>query len=153
MILSWLQNHLETLGGRAAWSWHFSCVQTVAKLQLHSVLATLYLLSMPKNTPFLCPLFQTVKRGKATWQVSQRLPQCNLFLTPGLQISPLISGLLCLSVGHGRGTIALGRFSSVKDKAASYLCQFKYWLFPLLPPSVKWGDSQNLQKDSIIHSL
>lgn len=45
MILSWLQNHLETLGGRAAWSWHFSCVQTVVKLQLHSVLATLYLLA------------------------------------------------------------------------------------------------------------
>lgn len=33
MILSWLQNHLETLGGRAAWSWHFSCMQTVVKLQ------------------------------------------------------------------------------------------------------------------------
>lgn len=44
MILSWLQNHLETLEGRAVWSWHFSCVQTVVKLQLHSVLATLYLL-------------------------------------------------------------------------------------------------------------
>lgn len=81
MILSWLQNHLETFGGRAAWSWHFSCVQTVVKLQLHSALATLYLLSMLKNTHFLCPLFWTMKCGKATWQVLQRLPQCNLFLT------------------------------------------------------------------------
>lgn len=80
MILSWLQNYFETLGGRTAWSWHLSCVQTVVKLQLHSVLAALYLLSTLKNAHFLLTLFQTVKREKATSQVLQRLPQRNLFL-------------------------------------------------------------------------
>lgn len=115
MILSWLQNHLETLGGKAGCSWHFSCVQTVVKLQLHSVLATLYLLSMLKNTHFLRPLLQTLKCCKATWQVSQRLHQCNLFLTWVCRSAPRLQ-LPLPSIGPRKGTVAVGRFSSVQSQ-------------------------------------
>lgn len=107
MILSWLQNYFETLGGRTAWSWHLSCVQTVVKLQLHSVLAALYLLSTLRNAHFLLTLFQTVKREKATSQVLQRLPQRNLFLPLVFADEPLRSSLLCLATGHGRSHCSL----------------------------------------------
>lgn len=126
MILSWLQNYVETLGGRTAWSWHLSCVQTVVKLQLHSVLAALYLLSTLKNAHFLLTLFQTVKREKATSQVLQRLPQRNLFLPSVCRWAPQKQPPLPQAV---EGAIALWRFLLFKDKAAAYLCQFKYWLF------------------------
>lgn len=153
MILSWLQNHLETLGGRAARSWHFSCVQTVVKLQLHSVLATLYLLSTLKSAHFLLPLFQTVKREKSTSQVSQRLPQCNLFLPSVCRWAPQ-KQLPLPCHGPWREPLLPGGFFCLKTRLLLTCASSSTDLFfSFLPPSVKWGDSQNLQKDSIIHSL
>lgn len=44
----------------------------------------------------------------------------------GFADQTLISSLLCLAIGHGKETIARGSFLLFKDKAPSYLHQFKY---------------------------
>lgn len=127
----------------------FSCVQTVVKLQLHSVLATLYLLAEEHffSTSSL-PDWEVQEGSLAAFAEVASVPS---FPNMGLQSAPRKQPLSPCHRPWKRNHCFFG-FPLLKDKAASYLCQFKYWL-SFLPPSVKWGDSQNLQKDSIIHSL
>lgn len=113
MILSWLQNHLETRGGRAAWSWHFSCVQTVVKLQLHSVLATLYLLAEEHlfSISWL-PDWEMWEGSLAAFAEVASVPSFSKWICS----QPLISSLSCLATGHGKGTIAFLVFLCLKTR-------------------------------------
>lgn len=113
MILSWLQNHLEILGGRAAWSWHFSCVQTVVKLQLHSVLATLCLLAEERlfsTSPL--PHWEMWEGSLAAFAEVASVPSFSKWICS----QPLVSSLSCLATGQGKGTIAFLVFLCLKTR-------------------------------------
>lgn len=85
-------------------------MQTVVKLQLHSVLATLHLLA--EEYSFSMPSLPDhgMQESNLAGFTEVASLQSSYY---GFADQPLISSLLCLAIGHGKETIALRKFSSV----------------------------------------